>query len=243
MAKQQQKPNPFDGSMNARLVEKYRKQAKKLAQDVLGNPPDGYAHFIWEGIPFCKIGATGRRVIVENLRALNRIDEIVFRTSRFTTEACEPCVGFKASLGLEMTVNTAHIIWQGVPLCGLTDQQDKDLVEQINRDTSLRNLPTLETDRTKTTICTKCILKKSSQFYNVVNTRKIKPKTPKAKKPFLSGYKTYDPDVEGYGNPSEWRGAAARKSSSPAAKPSAPVVKPEEQTETIKRAISFDDEE
>ena len=28
-----------------------------------------------------------------------------------------------------------------------------------------------------------------------------------AKKPFLSGYKTYDPEVEGYGNSASWRAA------------------------------------
>lgn len=29
----------------------------------------------------------------------------------------------------------------------------------------------------------------------------------KAKKPFLSGYKTYDPKVEGYGSSYDWKGA------------------------------------
>jgi DnaJ-domain-containing protein 1 len=29
----------------------------------------------------------------------------------------------------------------------------------------------------------------------------------KAKRPFMSGYKTYDVEVEGYGSPSEWREA------------------------------------
>ena len=28
---------------------------------------------------------------------------------------------------------------------------------------------------------------------------------PKTKKPFLSGYKTYKPDEEGFGNPDKWR--------------------------------------
>ena len=28
---------------------------------------------------------------------------------------------------------------------------------------------------------------------------------PKAKRPFLSGYKTYQPEEEGYGSPAEWK--------------------------------------
>lgn len=32
-------------------------------------------------------------------------------------------------------------------------------------------------------------------------------KEPKPKKPFLSGYRTYDPKKEGYGNVNQWRAA------------------------------------
>ncbi len=31
----------------------------------------------------------------------------------------------------------------------------------------------------------------------------------KSKRPFLSGYKTYDPTVEGYGSPRQWKAAFA----------------------------------
>lgn len=33
----------------------------------------------------------------------------------------------------------------------------------------------------------------------------------KAKKPFLSGYKTYKPEVEGYGSPDDWKDAFHQK--------------------------------
>lgn len=33
----------------------------------------------------------------------------------------------------------------------------------------------------------------------------MKKKSPKPKVPFMSRYKTYDPEVEGYGSPEEWR--------------------------------------
>ena len=32
-------------------------------------------------------------------------------------------------------------------------------------------------------------------------------KTKKQKKGFLDGYKTYDPSIEGYGNPEKWKHA------------------------------------
>lgn len=35
----------------------------------------------------------------------------------------------------------------------------------------------------------------------------VRTKEKKPKKPFLSGYKTYDPAVEGFGNVSQWRAA------------------------------------
>lgn len=43
-------------------------------------------------------------------------------------------------------------------------------------------------------------------------------KEKKPKKPFLSGYKTYDPKVEGYGNVNEWRAAWEHRMGSEAAK-------------------------
>jgi DnaJ-class molecular chaperone len=36
---------------------------------------------------------------------------------------------------------------------------------------------------------------------------------PKAKKGFLDGYKTYDPETEGYGSPAQWRAAFAHRMS------------------------------